>query len=1292
MIEEARRLTAEDVLLHMRVPEHDDLYVIGCFEKRVTVRSQQVRALNLIYSLYKRGAVPAGARIAVVGGGAAGLTAAAGAARLGYRVTLLERSGTVLPIFQGNTTRWLHPYIYDWPETPGSERHDGGTLDPDEAGLPLLSWRADFAGAVARELEGQWAEERERHEIRVRCDVDSISLGSGAPRYVNWNVRREDEEGGNDGDYFEAVILAVGFGEESRFPGVPWVSYWRVDPLHQEGGREDRHLISGCGDGGLIDLLRVKLRGFDHGRFTQSFVRLPALEPLKKELLSIDEEARKEKNPGAWLRDRYKELTVPAEVDAFIKEQLRDTRATLTGLEESPLTLNASTLNRFLASRLLRRFGVHYRPGGFTLKSEKAPYTVQFTQGGEPEIFDHITCRHGPVRPSAIETHFPTYAPQFQKLRERNVLDQTRWPIWEKGIFAQGRQHGHPQGPAPAGAPRPPFVGVPSESLGEGFKGRQGALEELHALLRGSGQVALTSGGSGRVYAHGGGGIGKSRLAIEYAYRYRGEYPGGVFFARVERRAPLELWAEFARKLFPGRSLPQDEEAALAFAQRLGDAAQGRQLIIFDDVQADTREELHQRLRGRVEVKGHALWPLTHEQVSLLMTTRMRDIPGARGVAVERLDPEAATDLLLEKAGLEAPSAGEREEALELASGVLGGHPLAISLAGAYIRRGQYSLSEYQGFIREKGLTDRLEAAAREVGSEIEDHERSIAATYELSRKQLDSGRGVDVLAGQLLRIAAFLEPGTAIDRKLLARLLRAMGTAAEMEQIGLALARLTKDLALLDGVQGREAGVGDVLIHPLIADYTRWRMQAQERKEFQRMLLEELCRLFPGNSNEFWKITVRDAHSEWEHLSAARESHITAVWNESRGMDSQARSILSRCLGDLYLQRGSLNRAGEAYQQALEIGQRLAEREPANAEWQRDVSVSLNKLGDVLSAQGELEGARRAYEQALEIGQRLAEREPANAEWQRDVSVSLNKLGDVLSAQGELEGARRAYEQALELRQRLAEREPANAVWQRDVSVSLNKLGDVLSAQGELEGARRAYEQALELRQRLAEREPANAVWQRDVSVSLNKLGDVLSAQGELEGARRAYEQALEIGQRLAEREPANAVWQRDVSVSLNKLGDVLSAQGELEGARRAYEQALEIGQRLAEREPANAEWQRDVSVSLNKLGDVLSAQGELEGARRAYEQALELRQRLAERDPDHVGWQTDLVVSQIRIASILATGSATDRVEAVRLLTTARDTLLRFAANSRLTHAQQHQWLPAIEAMLRQLEGPST
>jgi len=95
-----------------------------------------------------------------------------------------------------------------------------------------------------------------------------------------------------------------------------------------------------------------------------------------------------------------------------------------------------------------------------------------------------------------------------------------------------------------------------------------------------------------------------------------------------------------------------------------------------------------------------------------------------------------------------------------------------------------------------------------------------------------------------------------------------------------------------------------------------------------------------------------------------------------------------------------------------------------------------------VLVSQGDGPGALLAYRKGLEIAEALAERDPANTEGQRDLSVSHDGIGDVLVAQGDGPGALLAYRKGLEIREALARRDPGSALWQTDPAVSCFKLG----------------------------------------------------------------------------------------------------------------------------------------------------------------------------------------------------------------------------------------------------------
>jgi hypothetical protein len=141
------------------------------------------------------------------------------------------------------------------------------------------------------------------------------------------------------------------------------------------------------------------------------------------------------------------------------------------------------------------------------------------------------------------------------------------------------------------------------------------------------------------------------------------------------------------------------------------------------------------------------------------------------------------------------------------------------------------------------------------------------------------------------------------------------------------------------------------------------------------------------------------------------------------------------------------------------------------------------------LVAQGDGPGAAAAYRQSLALTEALAARDPANTEWQRDVSVSYERVGDALVAQGDGPGALAAYRQSLALTEALAARDPANTEWQRHLSASYDRIGNVV-AQSDGPGALAAYRQSLAIREALAARDPANTEWQTDVALSCSRLG----------------------------------------------------------------------------------------------------------------------------------------------------------------------------------------------------------
>ena len=431
-------ISSANILQHMAVPHRHDVYQIGCLEHRVTLYSQQVRALNLVFALFDLKKLERSSRVVVVGAGAAGLTATVALARHGATVTLLERLDAVIPFQSGNLTRWLHPHIYEWPAE--------GCLNPN-SGLPLLNWSADSAANVAISLRDEFYQHvRQSKTIQLQKGVRNVRLHTGPKgQRLEWN----NAGGGFHSERFDVVILAVGFGLEgsSLFPVQ---SYWRNDDLAQfelDADRVRHYLVSGCGDGGLVDLLRLRLRDFQHNQMLEELVgSIPDRPRMERQLLLAEEEARAKvergEDPSEFLYDEYQRIR-PRSIDEKVASRLRgDTRATLNGPGAFPWNLGSSILNRFLASALIglehpgagHAVGADWWRGRIAhIDQEGGGYRVRL-ENEEARSFDRVILRHGP-RPT-ISQWWMQRTDEAQ-LRSRNALDQTRLPAWPEGFFGQ---------------------------------------------------------------------------------------------------------------------------------------------------------------------------------------------------------------------------------------------------------------------------------------------------------------------------------------------------------------------------------------------------------------------------------------------------------------------------------------------------------------------------------------------------------------------------------------------------------------------------------------------------------------------------------------------------------------------------------------------------------------------------------------------------------------------------------------------------------------------------------------
>lgn len=281
-----------DVIAGARISGHPGIYVLGIDDTRITFYAQQVRALELAHALHVEHYLRADARVAVVGGGAAGITFAAALALQGStRIDLFESSHHLLPLQGDAQRRRLDPHIYDWPEPDA---------DHELAQLPILDWRSGAAREVRNAVLHEFHEVRSvtagRLTVKEQHKVTAISPSMGG---FTVHYEREGQAGDRleQRQEFDIVVLAIGFGVEPRF-AIPFEntpSYWHdagVPGAEIGGNPRPTFLVSGNGDGGLIDLIACASATFRHDEIVRGIAQRAGSELLRNALLRIDDEAR----------------------------------------------------------------------------------------------------------------------------------------------------------------------------------------------------------------------------------------------------------------------------------------------------------------------------------------------------------------------------------------------------------------------------------------------------------------------------------------------------------------------------------------------------------------------------------------------------------------------------------------------------------------------------------------------------------------------------------------------------------------------------------------------------------------------------------------------------------------------------------------------------------------------------------------------------------------------------------------------------------------------------------------
>ncbi len=612
------------------------------------------------------------------------------------------------------------------------------------------------------------------------------------------------------------------------------------------------------------------------------------------------------------------------------------------------------------------------------------------------------------------------------------------------------------------------------------FTGREEILNNLKTALNSKKAAALTQAISGL------GGIGKTQIAIEYAYRFEKEYKIVWWIKSEENTTLTNDYASLATKLQLPECEVADQAVVVEAVKNWLDKNSGW-LLIFDNATNpdDIRQFIPQHHLGHIIITSQKKeWGEIGKGLSLTYFTRDESIYYLCN-RTESDDKTAANEL----------------------AELLGDLPLALAQAAGFIVSTQKTIAGYIKLFNE----NKAELLKRK-GKDSE-YPFTVATTWSLSLKQ---AKKQAPLAEDLLKLTAFFAPDN-IPRELL--------------KDGLTQLKEADDIAFEDAIAALhdnsliELAEKSVSVHRLVQFVTSEQIIPDEKKKYIKTTIQVI-------NDAFYLMDYSPSDVRSWSRSTLLLPHVTAVISmaeETNTISEELGKLMSFC-GMYWYGRANYINTEYMYRGALAVReQRLGVNHP-------DTAASMNNLSQLLGDQGKYAEAETMCRCALKIVEqqlgidhetvgvclntlaiilyeqkKFEEAEPLLRRSLKireeqfgvdhpSVATALNSLASLLDSLGRSVEAESIFRRALKIREKHLGNDHPN------LATSLCNFAESLRLQGRYSEAETISRRALKIREdQLGDNHP-------DVANSLNNLGLMLKTQGKYDEADPIYRRSLVI------------------------------------------------------------------------------------------------------------------------------------------------------------------------------------
>ncbi|KAL5041380.1 hypothetical protein BDW71DRAFT_168619 [Aspergillus fruticulosus] len=628
-----------------------------------------------------------------------------------------------------------------------------------------------------------------------------------------------------------------------------------------------------------------------------------------------------------------------------------------------------------------------------------------------------------------------------------------------------------------------------------GFVGREEEISRIDGLMQ---QIH----GPSKIAICGLGGVGKTQIALELAYRTRERDPEfSIFWIPCTSYASVEQACLNIAQLVGMQGL-KPGEAKDRVKSYLSQGSSGKWLLIFDNA-----DDMDMWFGGSAAAAGLVDFIPQNEQGRVLFTTRNRKLAVklASSFVIEILEPDAQTGLkILEKALIRKDHLEERDATIALL-GQLMFLPLAIIQAAAYINSNDLGVSDYITLLQEQE-PDVIDLLSEDFGDDgrYQEIQNPVATTWLVSFQKIQES---NQLAADYLSFMACVNPRD-IPQSLLPP---AKSKRDKLEAIG-----LLKGFAFVsEQVQDHALS-----LHRLVRLSARnWLRKHQQFHQQIRKTADQLDRVFPDDNHANRKL--------WrEYLP-----HALSLLNEKEFEEELMKYVelvrnIGRCLGT----EGRFKEATAIFERLISM-QKVGKDDP-------DIPtlIILSDLASTYRYQGQWKEAEELEVEVSGIQKQVLGPEHP------DTLCSMANLASTYRNQGQWKKAEELEVEVLEIRKRVLGPEHPETL------VSMNNLACTYRVQGQQKKAEALDMQALEIRKRVLGPEHP------DTLTSMANLASTYWNQGQWKEAEDLQVQALEIQKQVLGPEHPSTL------TNISNLACTYRDQGHLEKAEELDMQVLEI------------------------------------------------------------------------------------------------------------------------------------